>query len=194
MARVKPGARTLAQKIFDARRIDTPCEGMNVVTIDRVLCHEITTPMAINDLVERKLDTVFDRKKIMAVIDHVTPAKDSKSAIQGKVMRDWARRSRAIARRPREPEAEGARRRRGQQAQAALRRVAPFASSNLGDGIASSFFLRLSYQGPPVESRDVNFTFRADEIGKRFEADHAASPRAAEQVSRPFLINGFGQR
>lgn len=81
--------RTLAQKIFDSHRIDKPCEGMNVIKIDRVFCHEITTPMAINDLKERKLDKVFNKNKIMAVIDHVTPAKDSKSAIQGKVLRDW---------------------------------------------------------------------------------------------------------
>ncbi|MCA1949699.1 MAG: 3-isopropylmalate dehydratase large subunit, partial [Treponema sp.] len=35
---------------------------------------------------------VFDPAKIKAVIDHVTPAKDSKTALQGKILRDWARR------------------------------------------------------------------------------------------------------
>ncbi|MBR7128205.1 MAG: 3-isopropylmalate dehydratase large subunit, partial [Lentisphaeria bacterium] len=34
----------------------------------------------------------FDPSKIKAVIDHVTPAKDSKTAEQGKTLRDWARR------------------------------------------------------------------------------------------------------
>jgi 3-isopropylmalate/(R)-2-methylmalate dehydratase large subunit len=38
------------------------------------------------------MDTVFDKEKILAVIDHVTPAKDTKSAEQAKVMREWARR------------------------------------------------------------------------------------------------------
>ena len=57
---------------------------------DRVFCHEITTPIAINDLVERGMDTVFDPDKIKAVIDHVTPAKDSKTAEQGRVLRKWA--------------------------------------------------------------------------------------------------------
>ncbi len=84
--------RTLAEKVFDAHRVDRPSAGTNVLRLDRVFCHEITTPMAINDLVERGLDRVFDRTKIAAVIDHVTPAKDTKSAIQGKVLRDWARR------------------------------------------------------------------------------------------------------
>jgi 3-isopropylmalate/(R)-2-methylmalate dehydratase large subunit len=87
-----PEPRTLAEKIFDAHRIDRPAPGVNVLRLDRVFCHEITTPIAINDLAERGLDRVFDREKIAAVIDHVTPAKDTKSAVQGKVLRDWARR------------------------------------------------------------------------------------------------------
>ena len=84
--------KTVAQKIFDAHRIDTPTEGVNVLSLDRVFCHEITTPIAINDLVARGKDRVFDKTKIKAVIDHVTPAKDSKTAEQGKTMRGWARR------------------------------------------------------------------------------------------------------
>jgi 3-isopropylmalate/(R)-2-methylmalate dehydratase large subunit len=35
---------------------------------------------------------VFDATKVKAVIDHVTPSKDSKSATQAKILRDWARR------------------------------------------------------------------------------------------------------
>ncbi len=84
--------RTIAQKIFDAHRVDTPAPGVSVLKLDRVFCHEITTPIAINDLVERGKDRVFDSSKIKAVIDHVSPAKDSKTAEQGKTLRDWARR------------------------------------------------------------------------------------------------------
>ena len=84
--------KTVAQKIFDAHLVDQPAEGVNVIRLDRVFCHEITTPIAINDLVERGKDRVFDATKIKAVIDHVTPAKDSKTAEQGKTLRDWARR------------------------------------------------------------------------------------------------------
>jgi 3-isopropylmalate/(R)-2-methylmalate dehydratase large subunit len=43
-------------------------------------------------LLEKGMDEVFDPGKIKAVIDHVTPAKDSKTATQGKIMRDWAKR------------------------------------------------------------------------------------------------------
>ena len=70
--------RTLAEKIFDAHRIDMPFPGTHVLKLDMVFCHEITTPIAITDLMARGLDRVFDPTKIKAVIDHVTPAKDSK--------------------------------------------------------------------------------------------------------------------
>ena len=84
--------KTIAEKIFDDHRVDQPFAGVNVLRLDRVFCHEITTPTAIQDLVARDKDRVFDPGKIKAVIDHVTPAKDSKTALQGKILRDWARR------------------------------------------------------------------------------------------------------
>src|SRR6056297_1170033 len=84
--------KTLAEKIFDSHLRDEPFPGTKVLNIDRVLCHEITTPVAIADLVWRDKDRVFDRTRIKGVIDHVTPAKDSKTALQGKILRDWARR------------------------------------------------------------------------------------------------------
>ncbi len=85
--------RTIAQKIFDAHLVEKPFEGTNILKLDRVFCHEITTPIAINDLVERNKDRVFDPTKIKAVIDHVTPAKDSKCAMQEKILREWAKRN-----------------------------------------------------------------------------------------------------
>jgi 3-isopropylmalate/(R)-2-methylmalate dehydratase large subunit len=84
--------KTIAEKIFEAHRVDMPEEGIFVLNLDRVFCHEITTPIAINDLISRGMDRVFDPDKIKAVIDHVTPAKDSKTAEQGKIMREWAKR------------------------------------------------------------------------------------------------------
>lgn len=84
--------QTIAQKIFESHLKDQPCEGINVLNIDRVFCHEITTPTAILDLMARGKDRVCDPDKIKAVIDHVTPAKDSKTAMQGKIMREWAKR------------------------------------------------------------------------------------------------------
>ena len=85
--------KTIAQKIFDAHLVEKPFPDTNILKLDRVFCHEITTPIAINDLVERNKDRVFDATKIKAVIDHVTPAKDSKTATQEKILRDWAHRN-----------------------------------------------------------------------------------------------------
>jgi len=85
-------ALTLAEKIFRSHLRDEPFPGTKVLAIDVVMCHEITTPVAINDLVARGKDRVFNPDKIKVVIDHVTPAKDTKTAQQGKILRDWARR------------------------------------------------------------------------------------------------------
>ena len=84
--------KTIAEKIFVAHLRDTPTPDNMVLAIDVVMCHEITTPIAIVDLMDKGMDRVFDPDKIKAVIDHVTPPKDSKTATQAKIMRDWARR------------------------------------------------------------------------------------------------------
>jgi len=84
--------KTIAEKIFEAHLVDEPFGDVSVLGLDRVFCHEITTPTAIQDLVARGKDRVFDPDKIKAVIDHVTPAKDSKTAMQGKILREWAKR------------------------------------------------------------------------------------------------------
>ena len=45
--------KTVAEKIFDAHLVDNPSGDIHVIRLDAVFCHEITTPSAINDLVER---------------------------------------------------------------------------------------------------------------------------------------------
>ncbi len=84
--------QTIAEKIFAAHLRDTPTPENMVLDIDVIMCHEITTPIAIMDLVDKDMDRVIDQSRIKAVIDHVTPAKDSKTATQAKIMRDWAKR------------------------------------------------------------------------------------------------------
>ncbi|MCG6911728.1 MAG: 3-isopropylmalate dehydratase large subunit [Deltaproteobacteria bacterium] len=86
--------KTIAEKIFDAHEVDNPSGDIRIIRLDAVFCHEITTPIAINDLVKRGKDRVFDPDRIKVVIDHVSPAKDSKTAMQGKILREWARRNR----------------------------------------------------------------------------------------------------
>ncbi len=84
--------KTIAEKIFEAHLVNEPFGDVSVLKLDRVFCHEITTPTAIQDLIARGKDRVFDPDKIKAVIDHVSPAKDSKTALQGKILREWAKR------------------------------------------------------------------------------------------------------
>jgi 3-isopropylmalate/(R)-2-methylmalate dehydratase large subunit len=84
--------KTTAEKIFAAHLVDEPFPGTKVLKIDVVMCHEITTPIAIDDLMARGKDRIFDSSRIKAVIDHVTPSKDSKTATQAKILRDWAHR------------------------------------------------------------------------------------------------------
>ncbi|MEW6518830.1 MAG: 3-isopropylmalate dehydratase large subunit [Thermodesulfobacteriota bacterium] len=85
--------KTITEKIFEAHQRDVPSAHNVVLDIDVVMCHEITTPIAVNDLKARGMDRVFDPAKIKVVIDHVTPSKDTKTAIQAKILRDWARRN-----------------------------------------------------------------------------------------------------
>ena len=84
--------KTTAEKIFSSHLVDEPFAGTKVLKLDVVMCHEITTPIAIADLIARGKDRVFSSSNIKAVIDHVTPSKDTKTATQAKMLRDWARR------------------------------------------------------------------------------------------------------
>ncbi|MEE4314327.1 MAG: 3-isopropylmalate dehydratase large subunit [Desulfofustis sp.] len=86
--------KTITEKIFAAHLRDQLSEDSMVLDLDVVLCHEITTPIAIMDLIDKGKDQVFNPDRIKAVIDHVSPPKDSKTALQAKILRDWARRHR----------------------------------------------------------------------------------------------------
>ncbi|MCB2214491.1 3-isopropylmalate dehydratase large subunit [Desulfofustis glycolicus] len=86
--------KTITEKIFAAHLRDQLSEDSMVLDLDVVLCHEITTPIAIMDLIDKGKDQVFNPDRIKAVIDHVSPPKDSNTALQAKILRDWARRHR----------------------------------------------------------------------------------------------------
>jgi len=60
--------------------------------LDIVMCVDVTTPPAISMLVEKGIDKVFDREKIVVTPDHFQPAKDIKSAELHKRLDEWARR------------------------------------------------------------------------------------------------------
>lgn len=84
--------QTLTQKIFDSHQRDEPFSNTVILDLDLVLCHEVTTPLAIVDLQWRGKDSIFDPSRIKVVVDHVAPAKDTATAVQAKILRDWVRR------------------------------------------------------------------------------------------------------
>jgi 3-isopropylmalate/(R)-2-methylmalate dehydratase large subunit len=83
--------KTAFQKIVESHCLKVLPDGRMVLRLDWVWCHEITTPNAILDATSRKCDVVFNPNQVKAMIDHVNPAKDTASAIQGKMMREWAK-------------------------------------------------------------------------------------------------------
>jgi len=87
-------AMTITEKILAkaaGKKTVTPGELINA-NIDVVMCHDVTTPPAISMLVEKGMDKVFDREKIVVTPDHFQPAKDINSAELHKRLDDWAKR------------------------------------------------------------------------------------------------------
>ncbi len=82
--------KTGFQKIVESHLLRVLSDGRMVLKLDWVWCHEITTPNAILNMQARGVDVVFNPNKIKVMIDHVNPAKDTESAIQGKIVREWS--------------------------------------------------------------------------------------------------------
>lgn len=59
--------------------------------IDLALANDITAPLAIEEFKKSGAKAVFDKNKIALVPDHFTPAKDSRSANQAKMLADFAK-------------------------------------------------------------------------------------------------------
>jgi 3-isopropylmalate/(R)-2-methylmalate dehydratase large subunit len=83
--------RTAYEKIVSNHLRNILSDGSLVIGTDKVFCHEITTPPHIREAEKLGNDVVFDPNRVFAMIDHVSPAKDEKTALQGKIMRDWSK-------------------------------------------------------------------------------------------------------
>ena len=59
--------------------------------VDICLGNDITAPLAIEEFEKLGLKKVFDRKKVVLVPDHFTPAKDMKSANHCKMLANFAK-------------------------------------------------------------------------------------------------------
>jgi len=84
--------KTLFDKVWGSHVVEELPGGNALVFVDRVVAHEITTPTGALEIEERFGDRLYDPKRIVAINDHVAPAKDSETAIQAQVLRTWARR------------------------------------------------------------------------------------------------------
>ena len=86
------GPQTTAQKILAAhsgKEYTVQGEIVNA-SVDLVLGNDITMPLAIEEFKKIGAARVFDRERVVMVPDHFTPNKDIKSAMQCKVLRDFA--------------------------------------------------------------------------------------------------------
>ncbi len=83
--------KTLFDKVWDAHTVEALPGGNYLVFMDRIVAHEITTPQGAIQIDEEFGGRIFDANRILAINDHVAPAKDTATAIQADVLRKWAR-------------------------------------------------------------------------------------------------------
>lgn len=84
--------KSLFEKVWDRHVVEQLPGDNALVFIDRVVAHEITTPQGALEIEHDFGDVLYDPKRIVAINDHVSPAKDADTAIQAQVLRVWAKR------------------------------------------------------------------------------------------------------
>jgi 3-isopropylmalate/(R)-2-methylmalate dehydratase large subunit len=84
--------QSLVDKLWESHVVEELPGGNALFFIDRIVAHEITTPQGALEIERRFEDRLFDKDRILAVNDHVSPAKDTETAIQAQVLRTWAKR------------------------------------------------------------------------------------------------------
>ena len=84
--------RSLFDKIWDAHVVEELPGGNALVFTDLVVAHEITTPPGAIAIEKQFGDRLYDARRIVSLIDHVTPAKDAATALQAHTLRGWAKR------------------------------------------------------------------------------------------------------
>jgi 3-isopropylmalate/(R)-2-methylmalate dehydratase large subunit len=84
---------TMTQKILAAHCGEKSVAAGQIIMadLDLVLGNDITAPVAINELNKAGCNCVFDRNKVVLVLDHFVPNKDIKAAEQSKQVREFAR-------------------------------------------------------------------------------------------------------
>lgn len=78
--------RTLFDKIWDSHIVTTVEDGPTQLYIDRLYCHEVTSPQAFAGLRERRLQ-VLRPERVFCIPDHNTPTHDQDKPIEDPVSR-----------------------------------------------------------------------------------------------------------
>ena len=84
--------QSLFDKIWESHVVEELEGGNALIFVDLVVAHEITSPQGINWIEKQFDDRLYDPNRIVSLIDHVAPAKDTATAIQAQVLRSWAKR------------------------------------------------------------------------------------------------------
>jgi len=84
-------AKTLFDKVWDEHVVEELAGNNYLVFMDRIIAHEITTPQGAIQIDEEFGGKIYDPERILAINDHVAPAKDTATAIQASVLRKWAK-------------------------------------------------------------------------------------------------------
>jgi 3-isopropylmalate/(R)-2-methylmalate dehydratase large subunit len=85
-------AMTLLDKIWTSHVVEHVAGRDALLFVDLIVAHELGTPIGIRAL-ERHFDgAVYDAGRIVSLVDHVAPAKDSATALQAHTLRHWAKR------------------------------------------------------------------------------------------------------
>lgn len=80
-------ANTLFDKIWDSHVVQVVDDGPNQLYIDRLYCHEVTSPQAFEGMKNRNLKC-FRPEKIICIPDHNTPTHDQDKLIEDSVSRN----------------------------------------------------------------------------------------------------------
>jgi 3-isopropylmalate/(R)-2-methylmalate dehydratase large subunit len=84
---------TMSQKILarHSGRDSVAAGDLINAKLDLVMGSDVTTPIAIKEMEKYALDSVFDRNRIVLVMDHFAPNKDLQSARNCQMVRNFAK-------------------------------------------------------------------------------------------------------
>lgn len=84
---------TMTQKILAAHagKDSVKAGELIMVNLDLVLGNDVTTPVAVKEFIKVGAKDVFDKNKVVIVLDHFTPNKDIKAAEQCVISRNFAK-------------------------------------------------------------------------------------------------------